>query len=114
MFNCPGCGRSAGKIKAWKVCPLRDGELICIECCTKCQYYFKNEAYISHGCRFGAEKWHDQEEDQNKRLKRIEAQIEELYQKQDYYYMRDWPTAARDIEGKINRLRYEKSLLLND
>ena len=114
MLNCPACGRSAEKVSSWKVCPKMDGALICIECCTKCEHYFKNEAYIAHGCRFGADQWHDQEEDRDKRLKMIEAQIEDIYQKQDFYYRNNWPSAARKLEGRINSLRLERSQLLND
>ena len=37
MLTCPVCGRSDQN--EWNQCPPRDGELVCVECCSKCKHH---------------------------------------------------------------------------
>ena len=97
----------------WKICPKHSGVPVCIDCCKKCEHYFYNDFYISHGCRYGADRWHDQEEPKEVQLRRIETQIEALYQKREYYFSRNWPKIAKKVEGEINGLLFEKQKIMN-
>lgn len=97
-----------------KICPKLNGQVVCMECCMKCEHYFKNEVYISHGCRYGADRWHEQTEKKETMIKRIDAQILDMERKAEYFYNTDRPGIARKYEGKISRLRYEKAELMAD
>lgn len=111
LIKCPECGRPLSEVKVCKVCERHGGEAVCLDCCKECAYYFYNEAYIAHGCRYGVDKWHDKEETKEVILKRLDAQIGKLERKADYFYMTSRPWVAKKIEGKITRLRYERAEL---
>lgn len=37
MLTCPVCGKSGQK--EWNHCHPRDGEPVCVECCSKCKHH---------------------------------------------------------------------------
>ena len=112
MCICPECGTIDYKVG--KVCS-RTKETICIDCCKKCPDYFKNEAYVSHGCRYISEKWHQKEMSKNElHLNRIRSEIDKKYRSVDYFYQTDRPRIAEKIEAEITRLKYEeKNIMAN-
>ncbi len=102
--KCPTCG--SVNFKVGKICS-KTKELVCIDCCRKCEYYFYNEAYIAHGCTYGRENWHSVRSEDDAELIRIQHEIEKKYQQVDYFYMNDKPYISRKIEAEINALQYQ-------
>lgn len=105
---CPQCGTLGYSVG--KVCS-RTGETICIDCCRSCEYYFFNEAYVSHGCRYGVENLHSAPSKDEVKINQIRARIEEKYKKVEYFYQTDRPYIARKIECEINGLKMEMARL---
>ena len=46
--KCPFCGRKPKPASVWKVCPRFDGDIVCINCCRSCKYYFFNYLGPNH------------------------------------------------------------------
>lgn len=106
---CPECGTIDYKVG--KVC-TKTKQLVCVDCCRSCEYYFRNEAYMAHGCRYGVHEWHTSVTAEEARLNRIKAQIEDKVQLQERILNRGYRNdrmIANRIEGEITRLRYEAS-----
>lgn len=109
--KCPVCGRKPKPASVWKVCPRFDGDIVCINCCRSCKYYFFNKGYISHGCKFNAEPEKDEWTEKRKQLARIEAEIRDKETQEQYFYKTSRPRIAQEIGLKIVKLQREAALI---
>jgi len=105
---CPECGSIDYKVG--KICS-KTGKSICIDCCMMCKHYFRNEAYMSHGCRFGIQDYHSctltKEESE---INLIKARIGDKNKQMERILARGWKNdryIARKIDAEITRLKID-------
>ena len=99
--NCPECGK---KYQEGKVC-TKEGRIICIDCCKRCEYHIEMNYTHGHGCS-----WIDEEKlvsEKEKKRAALEWQIEKRWKLVDYYYKKNMPKVAKRIENEAHRLQDE-------
>ena len=101
--TCPKCGSENYKVG---ITCCRTKEVICIECCKKCEDYFTSSSG-GHGCKYVSETWHDEKTPEQLILNRIQNEIDKKYEKIDYFYRTDRPYIAKRIEAEVHALQYE-------
>ena len=113
-IKCPVCGRKPKPASVWKVCPRFNGDIVCIYCCRSCKYYYFNEGYISHGCKYNTEEPKYDWSEKRKHLARIEAEIREKETNEQYFYKTSRPKIAQKIDLEIRQLQRQAAQLRED
>lgn len=94
MIECPLCKNT--KYKEAIQC-RRLKKCVCISCCKKCEYYFKDDFYIMHRCLYGIK---EQGGEKNKKTE-LETRISKLEKMQEDLYRTGQMVKAEDIVWKI-------------
>lgn len=105
---CPECGTIDYKVG--KVC-TKTKQLVCIDCCRSCEYYFRNEAYMAHGCRYGIQDYHSCNlTKEEMEINNIKARIHDKADLKERILARGWKNdlrIANRIDAEISRLKMD-------
>lgn len=93
MIECPICKNT--KYKESIQCS-RLKKSVCISCCEKCEYYFKDDFYRMHRCLYGIK----EQEEENKKTE-LKTRISKLEKMQEDLYRTGQTVKADDIVWKI-------------
>lgn len=104
MNTCPECG--ATEYKEGRACLKHNSEAVCVSCCYKCEHYKKD----IHRCMYGIKKTEMQESDKIYNLAKL---IEKKEKAVKHYRNNKMPYQAMELEAEVDKLKYEKSILIN-
>ena len=104
MIICSECGTI--NFREGKQC-RKLKEVVCIDCCTSCEHYQKDEACIRHLCTYGSTSLTDRQ------IKKLKTEIARLTSEQDDLYRRGKSYKADNLAWEIAGLRKDLNRLEN-